>query len=230
MPIFLISEKDPIFPDVALADEHGIIGIGGNLETSTLLKAYQSGIFPWYNEFDPILWWSPNPRFVLFPENLKVSKSMRPYFNQQKFRVSLDTHFHEVIKACQRIKRQGQNSTWITDEMLEAYQLLHQLGYAHSVEVWEGDQLAGGLYGVSLGRVFFGESMFTLRANASKFGFISLVRMLKERNFWMVDCQQETNHLRTMGAEGISRSEFVEFLDRNRKEPTLVGDWSHWVE
>lgn len=229
MPVFHISEEEPFFPDPSLADRQGLIGIGGNLEPSTLIAAYQQGIFPWYNQHDPILWWSPDPRFVLYPEDLKVSKSMKPYFNQQKFSVSFDTAFEHVVRACARIPRHGQSSTWITGEMMEAYVSLHQHGFAHSVEVWQDDKLAGGLYGVSLGKIFFGESMFTLRPNASKFGFISMVRILKEKGFTLIDCQQETKHLASLGAKGIPRQDFLRALSLNREKKTTLGAWTAWT-
>ena len=229
MSIFHISEKDPVFPHPSLADCQGLLGIGGNLAPVTLLTAYQAGIFPWYNEHDPILWWSPDPRFVLFPDELKVSKSMRPYFNQKKFTVTFDQEFFHVIKACSRITRHGQKGTWITNDMTEAYIELHNLGYAHSVEVWEEGKLAGGLYGISLGRMFFGESMFTLRPNASKFGLISLVNVLKARGFALIDCQQETKHLASLGAKTIARNLFVEMLSSNQNMATFKGKWSSWI-
>jgi len=212
MPIYHISEDHPIFPHPSLADSQGLLGIGGNLSPETLISAYHTGIFPWYNEHDPILWWSPDPRFVLFPSDLKVSKSMRPYFNQEKFRITFDQEFKSVIKACSRIIRHGQEGTWITNDMTDAYIELHKQGYAHSVEVWEGDKLAGGLYGISLGNMFFGESMFTLRPNASKFGFISLVNVLKAKSFNLIDCQQETKHLASFGAKTIPRDLFLKML------------------
>jgi leucyl/phenylalanyl-tRNA--protein transferase len=229
MPVFHISEENPIFPDPSLSDHQGLIGIGGNLEPVTLLTAYQNGIFPWYNEHDPILWWSPDPRFVMFPDDLKVSKSMRPYFNQKKFTVSFDRAFEHVIRACSRIPRHDQEGTWITDDMLEAYTRLHELGYAHSVEVWEDDKLAGGLYGISLGCMFFGESMFTLRPNASKFGLISLVNVLKSRGFELIDCQQETKHLQSLGAKTIPRSLFLKMLSANQNKTTFKGNWASWI-
>ncbi|MCL4114986.1 UNVERIFIED_CONTAM: hypothetical protein GTU68_042288 [Idotea baltica] len=229
MPIFHISEEQPIFPHPSLADDQGLIGIGGNLNPSTLVNAYSAGIFPWFNEHDPILWWSPDPRFVLFPEDLKISKSMRPYFNQEKFRLTLDTHFQEVMTACSRIHRKGQGGTWITDEMLTAYIELHERGIAHSVEVWEGERLAGGLYGLSLGKMFFGESMFTLRPNASKFGFISLVKLLIARDFKLIDCQQETEHLKRFGAIKLKRNVFLELLLENQQHETLQGKWTSWI-
>ncbi|GLR16770.1 leucyl/phenylalanyl-tRNA--protein transferase [Portibacter lacus] len=229
MPIFHISEEQPIFPDPSLADDQGLLGIGGNLDPETLIMAYSEGIFPWYNEHDPILWWSPNPRFVLFPGDLKVSKSMRPYFNQKKFDLTLDTHFKDVIIACSRIPRAGQGGTWITNEMIDAYCRLHEAGFAHSVEVWSDGKLAGGLYGVSLGRMFFGESMFTLIPNASKFGFISLVKILQSKGFNLIDCQQETKHLERLGAKKLKRNVFLELLSENYKLENLKGKWTSWL-
>ncbi len=226
MPVFWLPEDEVIFPDPELADPNGVLAVGGDLSPERLLTAYQMGIFPWFNPNEPMLWWSPDPRFVLFPEKLKVSRSMRPYFNQEKFQVSLDQNFRKVITECQKSRRAGQGGgTWITPEMLEAYCLLHDLGYAHSVEVWDGEELVGGLYGISLGKVFFGESMFAKVSNASKFGFISLVRWLRERDYWMIDCQQETRHLASLGAERIDRTDFLQWLEKNEEERTMVGKW-----
>ena len=170
-------KTDLWFPDVEESTEEGIVAVGGDLSVERLILAYSKGIFPWYSsDKSPILWWSPDPRFVLFPENLIVSKSMRPYFNQNKFKVTWDQNFEDVIKNCQKIDRDDQLGTWITSKMLTAYIQLHKKGYAHSVEVWLDNELVGGLYGISLGKVFFGESMFDKVSNASKFGFISLVK------------------------------------------------------
>lgn len=225
MPVFWLSEKTLDFPPPELASEDGILAIGGDLSPQRLIVAYRQGIFPWFNQDDPILWWSPDPRFVLFPTELKVSKSMRPYFNQKKFRVTFDRDFRSVILGCQE-KREGQYfDTWITDSMVEAYIRLHELGYAHSVEVWKGEEMVGGLYGISLGKCFFGESMFTRASNASKFGFISLAKKLVELDFRLIDCQQQTRHLASLGARAISRKEFLQILKENEQEETLVGNW-----
>lgn len=227
MPIYLLSTSDLAFPHPSLASPRGILAMGGDLSPERLLLAYRRGIFPWFNEGEDILWWSPDPRFVLFPDELKVSKSMRPYFNQRKFAVSLDTAFDRVIEACRSTRRPGQlGGTWITEDMLEAYRRLHELGFAHSVEVWKAGELVGGLYGISLGKVFFGESMFTQVSNASKFGFIWLVRRLRQEAFWLIDCQQATRHLASLGARGISRERFLEYLEKNSGEPTLRGNWN----
>lgn len=223
--MFLLADDHIGFPSPEQANVYGVLAIGGDLSPERLLMAYRNGIFPWYNPGDPITWWSPDPRFVLFPEDLKVSKSMRPYFNQRKFEVSWDRNFREVITACQTAPRRGQPGTWITKEMLEAYVHLHELGYAHSVEVWKDEELVGGLYGVSLGKIFFGESMFSRMSNASKFGFITKVRRLQEEGFRLIDCQVPTHHLARLGARRISRKAFLKFLAENEGEPTLVGDW-----
>ncbi len=225
MPIYWLSDDNIGFPDPELASEEGILAVGGDLSPERLLTAYQTGIFPWFNEDSPILWWSPDPRFVLFPEKLKVSRSMRPYLNQPKFGWSLDSHFREVITHCQSAYRPGQGGTWITEEMLEAYVSLHELGFAHSVEVWDQDELVGGLYGISLGRIFFGESMFARVSNASKFGFIRLVQLLADYDFQLIDCQQETRHLASLGAEAIPRKTFLEYLEHNDPATTIRGDW-----
>ncbi len=227
MPVFRLPEDEITFPHPELADPNGILAVGGDLSPERLLLAYEWGIFPWFNPNEPILWWSPDPRFVLFPEELRVSKSMRPYFNQRKFVVTFDTQFEQVIRACQQIKRDKQlGGTWITEDMVQAYCKLHELGYAHSVEVWQEGELVGGLYGISLGKIFFGESMFTTVSNASKFGFISLVRQLKTWDFQLIDCQQKTRHLASLGARSIDRALFLEYLERNAMEETLVGKWT----
>ncbi|WKN29618.1 leucyl/phenylalanyl-tRNA--protein transferase [Porifericola rhodea] len=222
--------NDLNFPPVEEAEEWGGIALGGDLSPDRLLLAYCSGIFPWYDEGQPIIWHAPDPRFVMFPERLKVSRSMRPIFNQKKFDITLDTDFRQVITACQQTRRRGQQGTWITDEMLEAYCYLHKLGYAHSVEVWQKGQLLGGLYGVSLGSIFFGESMFSKVSNASKAGFITLVWELQKRGFSLIDSQVHTPHLESMGAEEIPRSDYMELLNQALEAPSFQGSWSHWLD
>ncbi len=229
MSYVLLGADPEDFPDPLHAPPHGLLAIGGDLRPERLVAAYRQGIFPWYGEGEPILWWSPHPRFVLFPDELKVHKSMRPYFNQRKFGLSYDRAFGEVIRACARTPRRGQQGTWITDDMIEAYERLHALGIAHSVEVWQGRELAGGLYGVALGRVFFGESMFTHVSNASKFGFISLVRALRQKGFALIDCQQETPHLATLGARSIPRPDFLDLLRKHAQPPDPPADWQQWL-
>lgn len=227
MPIYWLDPQDLAFPHPELANEDGVLAIGGDLSPERLLLAYEWGIFPWYSPGDPILWWSPDPRFVLYPEELKIAKSMRPYLNQPKLNWTLDTDFSAVIRACQRSRRRGQRGTWITEEMRKAYEELHRLGYAHSVEVWQDEQLVAGLYGLALGRVFFGESMFTKVSNGSKFGFIRLVQWLEAHDFRLIDCQQETQHLATLGARPIPRAEFLEQLEKYAREEQaeMVGKW-----
>ena len=224
MPVLWLSNKHLDFPPPHRATEDGVLAIGGDLSPARLLNAYRQGIFPWFNEGDPILWWSPDPRFVLFPDELKIARSMRPYFNQEKFTVTYDQDFAAVIRHCQN-RRDNWGSTWITDDMVPAYCQLHELGYTHSVEVWQEGELVGGLYGLSLGKCFFGESMFTHVSNASKFGFISLVQKLRSIGFSLIDCQQQTRHLASLGARGIPRQAFLDILQKNEAEPNLVGNW-----
>ena len=225
----MMLKTDLWFPDVEESTEEGIVAVGGDLSVERLILAYSKGIFPWYSsDRSPILWWSPDPRFVLLPENLIVSKSMRPYFNQNKFKVTWDQNFEDVIKNCQKIDREDQPGTWITSKMLAAYIQLHKKGYAHSVEVWLENELVGGLYGISLGKVFFGESMFAKVSNASKFGFISLVNQLKKKGFLLIDCQQETKHLESLGANAIKRKDFIDILNDNNIEETYIGSWENY--
>jgi leucyl/phenylalanyl-tRNA--protein transferase len=225
MAVFMIPDNEHIFPHPLVADESGILGVGGDLNPERLLLAYQFGIFPWYNKDEPILWWFPNPRCVLFPDDLKISKSMRPYFNQQKYEITMDQAFPAVVGQCKIAPRKGQNGTWIHDELADSYRRLYQMGYAHSVEVWESGKLAGGLYGLSLGKIFFGESMFSHSPNASKFGFISLVKFLESLGFWIIDCQQETRHLKSLGASMIDGTQFYTILRRNLVNQTLKDNW-----
>ncbi len=177
-----------------------------------LLLAYSSGIFPWFNEGDPVLWWSPDPRFILEPAELKVSASLEKAIRQERFRVTVNEAFREVMAGCAQAKRKGASGTWITDDMLDAYVELHEAGFAHSVESWQENKLVGGLYGVCIGRCFFGESMFHKAANASKVAFVTLVRGLEEQGFDLIDCQMPSEHLESLGARGIERREFMERL------------------
>lgn len=198
------------FPDVSLTSKEGLLAIGGDLSIARLVLAYQSGIFPWFNDDEAILWWSPNPRFVLFPEKLKVSKSMKQVMRNQDFVVTVNSAFEEVIRACSSVKRAGQPGTWITSTMIQAYVEMHELGYAKSVEVWQNEKLVGGLYGIDLGNgVFCGESMFSKVSNASK---IALIAFLQNSNYKLIDCQVYTNHLASLGAEEITRKEFLKYL------------------
>ena len=225
MPLFALNQDNIAFPDPSFSEPDGLLAIGGDLSTARLLEAYRLGIFPWYNPGEEILWWSLNPRFVLFPDELKVAKSMRPYFNQKKFTVSFDTCFETVMRASQRQIRNGQNGSWISEDLIASYTKLHEMGYGHSVEVWKGDELVGGLYGLSMGKMFFGESMFSKMPNASKFGFITLVQKLQSLGFNLIDCQQETRHLTSLGARTIPRKDFLKRLSANEQEGDMVGNW-----
>jgi len=202
------------FPPVETADEDGLLAIGGDLSVERLIDAYNHGIFPWYDVSQPVLWWSPDPRMVLFPQKLKVSKSMKKLILNNAFEVTFNRDFKAVIENCANIWRHGQDGTWITEEIQKAYLELHSLGIAHSVEVWDGNNLVGGLYGIYLKdkKVFCGESMFATVSNASKFGFITLVEKLRAEGVKLIDCQINTAHLESLGAEEISRKEFLEFL------------------
>lgn len=216
------------FPHPKYASPEGLLAAGGDLSPQRLLFAYENGIFPWYNEGEPILWWSPDPRFILYPSEIKVSKSMRQTFRKKKFRISFDEAFDQVIESCGAIPREGQNGTWLIEEMLVAYKELHRLGFAHSVETWEGDKLVGGLYGLSLGTCFFGESMFAKASNASKCALICLAKTLENKGFDLIDCQSETKHLRSMGARFINRTVFLDILEKNKNKKTIRGGWSNW--
>jgi leucyl/phenylalanyl-tRNA---protein transferase len=207
--------NDLFFPPVSHANHDGILAIGGDLSPERLQLAYKSGIFPWFNEGEPIIWWSPNPRMVLFLEQLIVSKSMRNIINRNIFTVTFNQNFRAVISNCQQVKRDGQPGTWITNDMIEAYCKLNEIGIAKSVEVWQNDQLVGGLYGIDLGHIFCGESMFSLVSNASKVGFISLVNQLKEKNYQLLDCQVYNEHLESLGCSEIERNEFMAILNNN---------------
>ncbi|CAM2866328.1 leucyl/phenylalanyl-tRNA--protein transferase [Flavobacterium succinicans] len=204
--------KNLFFPPVSEANADGILAIGGDLSPERLQLAYSSGIFPWFEDDQPIIWWSPDPRMVLFLEDLVVSKSMRNILNRNLFKVTFNQDFRSVISYCQQVKRDGQSGTWITNDMIEAYCKLHELGKATSVEVWQDDQLVGGLYGVDLGHVFCGESMFSLVSNASKVAFITLVNHLKAKNYRLLDCQVYNDHLASLGCVEIERADFMSIL------------------
>ncbi|MNK16778.1 Leucyl/phenylalanyl-tRNA--protein transferase [compost metagenome] len=200
------------FPSVNQASPEGIVAIGGDLSPERLILAYRSGIFPWFEDDEPILWWSPPERMVLFFEDLKISKSMRNILNRGTFRITFNTAFRKVITNCRNIKRDGQPGTWITNDMTEAYCRLHELGYAKSVEVWQGEELVGGLYGIDLGYIFCGESMFSKVSNASKVAFIALAKYLEQENYRVLDCQVHNDHLESLGATEILREDFLEIL------------------
>jgi leucyl/phenylalanyl-tRNA---protein transferase len=210
-----ILNDDLYFPNVKDADEDGLLAIGGDLSTERLLLAYRSGIFPWYSDDEPILWWSPNPRFVLYPAELKISKSMKAVLNKQLFTFTINKDFNAVMQHCKNVNRPGQDGTWISNEVIAAYTNLHQQGYAISAEAWQNNTLVGGLYGIKLGNIFFGESMFSLVPNASKFAFIKLVQLLQQQGVVLVDCQIYTEHLESLGARMIERDEFLGIVEKN---------------
>jgi leucyl/phenylalanyl-tRNA--protein transferase len=212
--MYFLSEE-LFFPPVSDAYPDGILAIGGDLSPERLQLAYKSGIFPWFEEGESIYWWSPNPRMVLFLDELVVSKSMRNVLNRNVFKVSFNNNFREVISNCQKIKRDGQNGTWITNDMIEAYCQLNEIGIAKSVEVWQNGQLVGGLYGIDLGHIFCGESMFSKVSNASKVAFIGLANQLKKDNYKLVDCQVYNEHLESLGCREIPREDFMEILKSN---------------
>jgi leucyl/phenylalanyl-tRNA--protein transferase len=210
-----ILDENIWFPPLEDALEDGLLAMGGDLSTERLIKAYQEGIFPWYEGETP-LWWSPNPRFVIYPANLKVSATMKQVFKKQEFEFKTNTAFDQVIANCKKIKRTGQQGTWITPAVEKAFNILHQLGIAHSAEAWKGGTLVGGLYGVKMGKLFFGESMFSNQSNASKFAFINYVKQLEAEGFVLIDCQVYTEHLESLGAEMIDRDLFKQLLYKYR--------------
>jgi leucyl/phenylalanyl-tRNA---protein transferase len=209
--IYLLGE-DLVFPPVHGATPEGLVAVGGDLSVPRLLLAYRSGLFPWYSEGSPILWFSPDPRMILFPLKLHVSDSLRRTIAAGRFTVTFDRDFPAVIRNCQEMARPGQDGTWITEDMCQAYQRLHEAGHAHSVEVWQDDELAGGLYGIRMGRCYFGESMFSAVRDASKVGFVHLVRRLIAEGVHLIDCQVHTEHLARFGAEPVPRTRFLELL------------------
>jgi len=210
---FLTNEL--YFPSVEVANAEGLLAVGGDLSPERLMLAYKSGIFPWFNEGSLILWWSPDSRMVLYPKRIKISKSMLKVLKNNQFSLTKNSCFETVIDQCALVKRVGQEGTWITNEMKEAYLKLHEMGYANSYEVWQDGTMVGGLYGIDLGHVFCGESMFSLVSNASKFAFIQLAKELHQKNYSLIDCQLYTKHLESLGAEEISRTEFINVLNKN---------------
>jgi leucyl/phenylalanyl-tRNA--protein transferase len=221
-----LSGDTPFPPtETALRQPNGLLAAGSDLSPTRLLEAYSRGIFPWFSEGDPILWWSPDPRMVLFPRELKISRSLAKTLRNKSYEVRVDTSFLAVMEACAMAPRHGQFGTWINSKMLEAYYRLHQLGYAHSFETWMDGELVGGLYGVALGRAFFGESMFRHTTDASKIAFVHLVRQLEEWNFGIVDCQMRTDHLASLGAREIPRFDLSALLTELVKSPYIAGEW-----
>jgi leucyl/phenylalanyl-tRNA--protein transferase len=228
---YLIPALSPYtfaFPDPYFASEEGLLAYGGDLSSHRLLTAYQKGIFPWYSEGDPILWWSPNPRLLLYPDQFKVRKSFRRVLRSSKFHVTFDTHFSEVIHQCATIYREGQKSSWIVPEIQEAYIRLHEEGFAHSIEVHKEGELVGGLYGIAYGKAFFGESMFSLVSDASKVAFKALSDVLGSRGYDFIDCQMKTDHMVGLGAQTVERNLFLDALKETIAKPTDFGSWQHF--
>jgi leucyl/phenylalanyl-tRNA--protein transferase len=224
MPLFRLPDE-VVFPSPELAEEDGLLAVGGDLSLERLLLAYSMGIFPWYSDDSPILWWSPDPRLVLFPEDLKVSRSLRQTIKKGTYRITFDNAFEEVIRGCAESRRKDEDGTWITEEMIRAYCRLHEEGHAHSVESWAGSELAGGLYGVALGGVFYGESMFARKSDASKVAFVELVEQLIQWKFRIIDCQVTTRHLISLGAKEIPRADFLKLVKEALKVRTPRGKW-----
>ena len=224
MPVFALP-KEIIFPDPNLAEKDGLLAIGGDLSPERLIEAYANGIFPWYSEGEPLLWWSPDPRMILFPDKFKISKSLGQSIRNKKNEVFFDRDFKAVIENCAITDRNGEKGTWITPDMQKAYINLHKAGFAHSVETYKDDKLIGGLYGISLGKAFFGESMFHTETDASKIALYSLVTRMKDWGFHFIDVQQETNHLKSLGAETVPRKKFLGLLVEALKFPMVKGKW-----
>lgn len=223
--IFQLNDDDYSFPPASLANKEGLLAFGGDLSPERIIMAYANGIFPWYNENEPLLWWSLDPRLVIRPGEMRVSKSLRHTIRSGRFEVRIDTAFEKVMRACAQTPREGQDGTWITDEMVEAYMELHRMGFAHSFETYHEGELVGGLYGVALGKLFCGESMFHSMTDASKVAFYHLHEFLVEHDFKLIDCQQETKHLISLGAYTISRDEYLSEIQQLVNEPTLKGHW-----
>ena len=225
MPVYLLSDN-LIFPSPQLAPQEGLLAVGGDLSQERLLLAYRMGIFPWYSKDEPIMWWSPDPRLVLYPSELKVSKSLKKTIKKRLFQVTVDQAFESVIKACAQSRTRMQEGTWIVNDMIAAYCNLHESGLAHSVETWQAGKLTERVYGGSLGKWFFGESMFTRTSNASKVAFVALVELLKTLNFNLIDCQVTTAHLLSFGAREIPRTRFLKELEKSLESTTIKNKWS----
>ena len=226
MPVYQLIPEVSLFPPTEEAEDDGLLAVGGDLTKERLLAAYSKGIFPWYEVGQPILWWSPDPRLVLTPETLKISRSLRKVLRKQQFEIRFDTAFEKVIKACADVRTEQGEGTWIIPEMQQAYTELHQDGFAHSVESWLDGELVGGLYGISLGQCFFGESMFSTRNDSSKVALVALVEFSREVGIRMIDCQMTTPHLLSLGASEIQRKKFLTNLKILLEQPTLKGSWN----
>jgi len=217
-----------IFPNPRDSADEGLLAYGGDLSPNRILTAYRKGIFPWFNKNDPILWWSPNPRMILYPNEFKVNKSFRRFLHQERYKIKFDNAFEEVINYCSTVYRDGQNGTWLIDDMKNAYIELFKMGFAHSVEVYEDNILVGGLYGLAMGRVFFGESMFSLKSNASKVGFKALSDVLDSRGYDFIDCQVKNDYLVQMGAKNINRDKFLDELEESLTRSSDLGSWQNF--
>ena len=221
--------NDMIFPDPGQTNGD-LIMVGGSVTAENIISAYKKGIFPWYSEKEPVVWWSLDPRFVLFPSRPHISRSLIREIRRQNYELSLDKAFREVIEGCQKIQRPGQSGTWIVEEMLEAYCELHYRGLAHSVEVWDEGELLGGLYGVSLGNCFFGESMYARRSNVSRIAFVALIGFLDDHGFGLIDCQVQTRHLGSFGAMDMPRNNFLKLLKKEISRPGINGNWEQMFQ
>lgn len=224
--IYELDPDYPGFPDPEEAEPDGLVAIGGDLSPQRLINAYCQGLFPWYSEGEPIMWWSLDPRMVLFPDEFRCSKTLRRLVRSGRFEVRIDTCFEEVMHQCAQVEREGQDGTWITSEMIAAYVKLHQLGVAHSFETFREGHLVGGLYGVSVGQIFCGESMFHIETDASKVAMVRLVEFCRQHNFRLIDAQQETSHLASLGARPIKRADYLAILGSLDFSKTLLGSWS----
>jgi leucyl/phenylalanyl-tRNA---protein transferase len=224
MPVYLLK-KEIVFPHPSLADQSGLLAAGGDLAPERIILAYKNGIFPWYNKDEPILWWSPNPRCVMFPNKFKVSKSLKLLIAKKSLEVRFDTNFNKVIACCAKVHEKRDSGTWITDEMKKAYVLLHKLGYAHSVETYLNNKLVGGLYGIAIGKVFYGESMFYVVPNASKVAFYYLIERLKKWKFEIIDNQTYSGHLESLGSELIDRNSFLKIIKKSSSKKFQINNW-----
>lgn len=225
MPVAFLPEFPLYFPHPSKADRHGLLAIGGSLTSERIILAYQNGIFPWYNVGEPIMWWCLSPRLILDPNHIHVSKSMNRVLNNKSFSITADKDFEQVMRNCGTIIRQGQKESWIHEEMIQAYLKLHQLGIAHSVEVWKSEELVGGIYGLAIGKMFCGESMFSKIPNASKLALIKLANFLSLKKFNWIDCQQESDHMKRMGAKSIQLADFINYLEQNKRNSLIKENW-----
>ena len=228
MPVFRIPDNKIVFPHPTLANSDGLLGIGGDHSPERFILAYQNGIFPWSSAGEPISWYCLLPRLILYPSKVNISKSMKVVISRNKFHFTIDQHFKEIMSHCKEIDRKGQKGSWIYNELEESFLELHQLGLAHSIEIWKENVLVGGLYGLAIGKMFCGESMFSKVTNASKFALIVLCQILTDNSFELIDCQQDTNHMKSMGAEIMGTSDFLNFLEKNKLYPQANDFWKNY--